>query len=104
MTDHGAQRRPEEPTPLTSSEPASAVDAGRELMRLAMAYPAFRFRHETVGRHGLRWIAERRDGLSHGLHTVITADLGELQAALVQDSVRSGPGPITRNDALRALL
>jgi len=56
-----------------------------ELDRLAAAYPAFRFGCEIVGRHGPCWVAERKNGLHPGLHTVITADLGELHAALASE-------------------
>jgi len=52
------------------------------LTGLAAAYPAFRFSRETVGRHGPCWIAERVDRLGYGVHTVITADIGELRTAL----------------------
>ncbi len=53
-----------------------------ELNRLASAYPAFWFSREAIGRRGARWVARRKDGLRPGLHTVITADLAELRAAL----------------------
>jgi len=78
MTDHRAQTCP---------------DTARELRALAVSYPAFRFRRETVGRRGGRWIAERRDHLGYGVHTVITADLGELRAALGRpDADQEEPG------------
>ncbi len=58
-----------------------AADAD-SLASLSSSYPAFWFSRETVGRHGVRWVARRKDGLSPGLHTVITADLSELHTAL----------------------
>lgn len=61
--------------------------AGWQLSLLARTYPALRFRCERAGAHGLRWIAERRNGLDPGLHTTITARLHELREAL-----REGPG------------
>ncbi len=56
-----------------------------ELDRLTVAYPAFRFRSQLIGRHGVRWVAERKNGLHPGLHTAITADLVELRAALASE-------------------
>ena len=53
-----------------------------ELDSLTTAYPAFRFRRDLAGRHGSCWVAERKDGLGQGVHTVITGDLAELLAAL----------------------
>ena len=53
-----------------------------ELDRLAAAYPAFWFARQPGGRHGICWVAQRKAGLHPGLHTVITADLAELRAAL----------------------
>jgi hypothetical protein len=53
-----------------------------ELDCLTAAFPAFRFSYRAVGRHGTCWVAERKDGLSPGLHTLITSDLAELRAAL----------------------
>jgi hypothetical protein len=61
---------------------AAAFYGPSELDRLAAAYPAYCFSRETIGRHGTCWVARRKDGLSPGLHTVITADLDELHAAL----------------------
>jgi len=78
MTDHGARACPGASAQITPG----SLAASDELDRLTAAYPAFRFRCETVGRHGTRWIAERKIGLHPGLHTVITADLAELRAAL----------------------
>lgn len=77
MTDHDAHR-----LETTAAAPgASQVQA--ELARLAAEYPAFRFRAEAgwLGDR-LRWIAERIRGLEPGVHTVITADLGELRTEL----------------------
>ena len=54
----------------------------RHLARLTTAYPAFRFSRESVGRHGPCWVAERRNRMAYGVHTVITTDIGELHAAL----------------------
>ncbi len=76
MSDHGAQ---EQITP-------GSLAASDELDRLTAAYPAFRFRCQTIGRHGARWVAERRNGLHPGLHSVITADLAELHAALASEN------------------
>lgn len=64
--------------------------AGWQLSLLARTYPAFQFRHERAGARGLRWIAERRNGLDLGLHTIITARLHELREALRQDQARHG--------------
>lgn len=52
---------------------------------LVARYPAFTFAYARIGRRDCRWIAERKDGLSAGLHTMITADLDELSAALNAD-------------------
>jgi hypothetical protein len=69
-------------TPALDTSDAYAVHA--ELGRLAAAYPAFRFRTQAGwDRKSIRWVAERIRGLDPGLHTVITADLSELIAALV---------------------
>jgi hypothetical protein len=62
--------------------------AGSDLGVLIACYPQFRFCRARVGRRGLRWVAERIDGSKPGLHTMITADLGELRAALTQDRGR----------------
>ena len=77
MTDHRARHGTEVTAP--AGTPATTA---RELGRLAAAYPAFRFSREHVGRHGQCWVAERRDRMAHGVHTVITADIAELRAAL----------------------
>jgi len=78
MTDHRAKGCPSAQEQITPGSLAAAD----ELDRLTAAYPAFRFRCQMIGRHGTRWIAERKVGLHPGLHTVITADLAELRAAL----------------------
>jgi len=78
MSDHCAQTCSGAPAQITPGSP----DAADEIDRLTAAYPAFRFRCQTVGRHGTRWVAERKIGLHPGLHTVITDDLAELRAAL----------------------
>ncbi len=78
MTDHGARACPGAPGQITPG----SLAASDELDRLTAAYPAFRFRCQMIGRHGARWIAERKNGLHPGLHTVITADLAELRTAL----------------------
>lgn len=59
------------------------LDAGQQLnlVLLRIAYPAFRFSHFM--RHPqLRWVAVRKDSAGSGLHTIVTPDLDELQAAL----------------------
>jgi len=78
VTDHGARACPSAPAQISPG----SLNAADELGRLAAAYPAFRFRSQTIGRHGARWVAERKNGLHTGLHTIITADLTELRAAL----------------------
>jgi hypothetical protein len=57
---------------------------------LTAKYPAFRLHHAPIGRHRNRWIAERINGHDPGLHTVITAGLTELLAALAHDRKRHG--------------
>jgi hypothetical protein len=59
-----------------------AADAHDPLANLSSSYPAFWFTQEIIGRHGDCWVARRKDGLSPGLHTVITSDLAELHAVL----------------------
>jgi hypothetical protein len=59
----------------------------RELDDLKAAFPAFRFSHRPVGRHGSCWVAERKNGLDPGVHTLITSDLSELRAALASQEV-----------------
>jgi hypothetical protein len=59
--------------------------AGIGLGVLIACYPQFRFGRARIGHRGLRWVAERIDGTRPGLHTMITADLGELRAALTRD-------------------
>ncbi len=67
-------------------EAPDALAVHRELERLAGTYPAFRFRtQQGWDRRLLRWVAERRNGLTPGLHTVITASLAELHSALDGD-------------------
>jgi hypothetical protein len=63
---------------------------GDENSSLELMYPAFRFRRERLGHRGMRWIAQRRNGLEPGLHTVIAANLPELCAALHEDQARQG--------------
>ena len=77
MTDHDLQPCPDA--------------AGAILGLLAARYPAFRFRRERLEPRGQRWIALRKKGLDPGLHTLITADLGELRAALAEDEARHAP-------------
>jgi hypothetical protein len=79
MPDHVGRPRPGALAPGTGPD---AATVGRELDRLAIAYPAFRFSLENVGRHGCCWEARRKHGLRPGLHTVITAELSELRARL----------------------
>jgi len=81
MSDHGARACPGASAPITPDAPAAAD----EISRLTVAYPAFRFGCQMVGRHGSCWVAERKNGLHPGLHTVITSDLGELHAALAAE-------------------
>ena len=59
------------------------LDAGQQLNMalLRIAYPAFRFSHLMCGPQ-LRWVAVRKDITITGLHTIVTTDLDELQAAL----------------------
>lgn len=78
MTNDGARACPGAPAQLTPGD----LDAAAEIDRLTAAYPVFRFRCQMIGHHGTRWVAERRNGLHPGLHTVITDDLAELHAAL----------------------
>lgn len=59
--------------------------AGWDLGALIACYPQFRFCRTRIGHRGIRWVAERANGLEPGLHTMITADLGELRAALDAD-------------------
>jgi hypothetical protein len=59
--------------------------AGSGLGVLIACYPQFRFCRTRIGHRGLRWVAERIDGTRPGLHTMITADLSELRAALIRD-------------------
>jgi hypothetical protein len=72
--------------PLDRSWPCG--DAEDRIGPLAQQYPAFRFWREQIPGHGLRWIVTRVNGLEPGLHTVITAELAELQAALRADEER----------------
>lgn len=74
MTHHDQQHCPDPPA--------------CQLRLLTLTYPAFRFRRERAPRGGLRWAAERINGLDPGLHTLITADLHELRQALIQDRTR----------------
>ena len=60
-------------------------DTGPALGVLIACYPQFRFCRARIGHRGLRWVAERVDGTRPGLHTMITADLSELRAALSAD-------------------
>jgi hypothetical protein len=60
----------------------------RHLRRLATAYPAFRFSHESVGRKDARWVAARRERMAPGLCVAITDDLLELYAAPQRDKAR----------------
>jgi len=55
-------------------------EIARELNQLAGAYPAFRFRTQGSPRsEGLRWVAERIDGLNPGLHPAMTRTLSTEQ-------------------------
>jgi hypothetical protein len=66
------------------------TDTGPALGVLSARFPAFRFRRERVGWHReCRWIAERENGLTPGLHTLITADLSELEDASTHDTARA---------------
>lgn len=51
------------------------------LVLLRIAYPEFWF-SQCLRRSRLCWVAVRRDGAREGVHTVVTGDLDELQAAL----------------------
>lgn len=98
MDDDVAQSRPADPGPQQSG----TLAVRRELERLAREYPAFRFTTlDGRGHREPRWVAERIRGLDPGLHTVITADLGELRASLDYYRLASR---LARNAALRALL
>ena len=70
---------------LAGAADLSYDDIAMALGSLHARYPAFRFGYAQVGRLGHRWIAERANGLDPGLHTMISADLGELLAALCAD-------------------
>jgi hypothetical protein len=74
--------------PDTASEPDATV-MGRHLRRLGAAYPGFTFSYVTLGRKGMRWVAERRDRAGGGLIVAITGDLLELHAALQRDKAAS---------------
>ena len=75
------------PMPPLIKPPRAAEDLNLTL--LASAFPAFRLSQDTYGRR-CRWVAVRRNSTDQGLHTVVTADLTELQAALVLDEARAG--------------
>ena len=75
MTDHDLQPR--------------LHAAGGMLGLLTVTYPAFRFRRERVSPRRSRWIATRRNGCDPGVHTIVTADLGELRAALDEEARRA---------------
>jgi hypothetical protein len=75
-------------TDSDETETCGVTWAGADLGVLIARYPQFRFCRARVGRRGLRWVAERIDGAQPGLHTMITADLRELRAALAQDRTR----------------
>ncbi len=67
-------------------------DSTAEALGILIAlFPAFRFCHVPIGTRGNRWIAERVSGHESGLHTIITADLTELLAALATDRNRHDP-------------
>lgn len=79
---------------MTESDHAvtgEADQAGPDLGALIACYPQFRFCRARIGRRGLRWIAERIDGIRPGLHTMITADLSELRTALSADRTSHAP-------------
>jgi hypothetical protein len=77
------------PEPTAPDEMADP-DIGLALTALSAGFPAFRFRCEPAGWHReSRWVAERVNGLTPGLHTLITADLTELEAALARDQARA---------------
>lgn len=76
-----------------------------ELHLLAADYPAFDVSRQHYGRHGLCWVAIRKDRTAPGLHTAITSDLAELNATLVLDAVlTASQRPESRNAALRSAL
>jgi hypothetical protein len=66
------------------AEPETDEQIGAALRALITGNPEFRFCRALVGWHGPRWIAERENGITPGLHTVITEHLSELHAALTQ--------------------
>jgi hypothetical protein len=67
-------------SPITSHQNLDA-DQQLNLALLRIAYPAFRFSY-FIRRSQLRWVAVRKDATGSGLHTIVTPDLDELQAAL----------------------
>jgi hypothetical protein len=76
-----------EPTAL---DDMTDTDIGLALGALSARYPEFRFFREPRGWHRQhRWIAERVNGLTPGLHTAITGDLTELMSALAHDQERA---------------
>jgi hypothetical protein len=62
------------------------------MARLDDTYPAFRFTYLTHGWHGPRWVAVRENSTDQGLYAVITADLEELQAALLLGAAQTTRG------------
>jgi hypothetical protein len=70
-------------------EPKTDDQIGSALRALTAGYPEFRFFREPRGWHRQhRWIAERVNSVTPGLHTAITDDLSELKSALAQDQER----------------
>jgi hypothetical protein len=67
-------------------EPETEDQIGRALRDLAAGHPEFRFfRARCAGAGASGGLPSGSGGLDPGLHTVITADLGELREALSQD-------------------
>ena len=60
-----------------------------ELTALRIRYPQFAIWQEVTG-HRIRYVA-RREPAGHGLHTLVTADLGELAKALAQAYASPAP-------------
>lgn len=55
---------------------------------MKIPFPAFWFNQYICGRR-LGWVAVRKNGADLGLHTMITDDLTELCAALLQDAAET---------------
>jgi hypothetical protein len=74
---------------------------GNHLEALRVAYPTFDFSAPILGLRGRRFVVERRNGLADGLHTLITADLIELEAALILDAIETKRSARSRSARIR---